>query len=165
MGRLPGKGAGDAVRLADAERVQVLFVTVDPERDTREVLAKYVSAFDPGFLGLTGDDAGEVTHLWERECSLQRSRQKLIEVAPAPGLAAPLRDKLIDAALRMGQPGDLLLIFADALTRSWKQVTKFKPEVGLTPAPARTGSPMYTPAPTRTVSSRTATTGVPCASR
>ena len=37
------------------ERVQVLFVTVDPERDTREVLAKYVPAFHPGFLGLRGD--------------------------------------------------------------------------------------------------------------
>ena len=41
----------------DAERVQVLFVTVDPERDTREVLAKYVTAFDPRFLGLYGDAA------------------------------------------------------------------------------------------------------------
>jgi protein SCO1/2 len=40
---------------ADADRVQVLFVTVDPERDTREVLARYVSAFDPRFLGLYGD--------------------------------------------------------------------------------------------------------------
>jgi protein SCO1/2 len=39
----------------EAERVQVLFVTVDPERDTREVLAQYVSAFDPRFLGLYGD--------------------------------------------------------------------------------------------------------------
>lgn len=39
----------------DAARVQVLFVTVDPERDTPEVLAKYVPAFDPAFLGLTGD--------------------------------------------------------------------------------------------------------------
>ena len=41
----------------DAARVQVLFVTVDPERDTPEVLAKYVPAFDSGFLGLTGDAA------------------------------------------------------------------------------------------------------------
>jgi protein SCO1/2 len=41
----------------DAQRVQVLFVTVDPERDTKEVLAKYVTAFDPRFLGLYGDAA------------------------------------------------------------------------------------------------------------
>jgi protein SCO1/2 len=40
-----------------AERVQVLFVTVDPERDTKDVLGRYVTAFDPGFLGLYGDAA------------------------------------------------------------------------------------------------------------
>ena len=39
----------------DADRVQVLFVTVDPERDTPELLANYVPAFDPRFLGLRGD--------------------------------------------------------------------------------------------------------------
>ena len=39
----------------DADRVQVLFVTVDPERDTQEVLAQYVPAFDKRFLGLRGD--------------------------------------------------------------------------------------------------------------
>ena len=40
-----------------ADRVQVLFVTVDPERDTAAVLAQYVTAFDPRFLGLYGDAA------------------------------------------------------------------------------------------------------------
>jgi protein SCO1/2 len=39
----------------DAAKVQVLFVTVDPERDTAELLANYVTAFDPSFLGLRGD--------------------------------------------------------------------------------------------------------------
>jgi protein SCO1/2 len=39
----------------DAERVQVLMVSVDPERDTQDALAKYVTAFDPRFLGLRGD--------------------------------------------------------------------------------------------------------------
>lgn len=39
----------------DAQRVQVLFITVDPERDTEALLANYVPTFDPGFLGLRGD--------------------------------------------------------------------------------------------------------------
>ena len=38
-----------------SDKVQVLFVTVDPERDTAELLAAYVPAFDPRFLGLHGD--------------------------------------------------------------------------------------------------------------
>jgi len=40
---------------ADAARVQVLFVTVDPERDSAELLGHYVPAFEPSFLGLRGD--------------------------------------------------------------------------------------------------------------
>lgn len=39
----------------DADHFQVLFVTVDPERDTPQLLAQYVPAFDPSFVGLTGD--------------------------------------------------------------------------------------------------------------
>lgn len=39
---------------ADGDRLQVVFVSVDPERDTPEFLAKYVTAFDPSFIGLTG---------------------------------------------------------------------------------------------------------------
>src|SRR5690606_9900403 len=48
----------------------------------------------------------------------------------------PDEQEAIDAALRMGRPGDLLLVFADALARSWKQITKFRPE-GAAAGPAR----------------------------
>ena len=39
----------------DADKLQVLFVTVDPERDTPQVLKQYVPSFNPAFLGLYGD--------------------------------------------------------------------------------------------------------------
>jgi protein SCO1/2 len=42
---------------AERDRVQVLFVTVDPARDTQQLLREYVPAFDPTFLGLRGDAA------------------------------------------------------------------------------------------------------------
>ena len=42
---------------ADGARVQVLFVTLDPQRDRPELLRQYVPAFHPGFLGLYGDEA------------------------------------------------------------------------------------------------------------
>lgn len=38
-----------------ADKLQVIFITVDPERDTQALLAQYVPAFDPRFLGLYGD--------------------------------------------------------------------------------------------------------------
>jgi protein SCO1/2 len=41
----------------NAARVQVLFVTIDPARDTPNVLSQYVSAFNPTFVGLRPDDA------------------------------------------------------------------------------------------------------------
>ena len=42
---------------AQADRVQVLFVTLDPERDNPGLLAQYVPAFDPRFIGLYADEA------------------------------------------------------------------------------------------------------------
>jgi cyanophycin synthetase len=57
---------------------------------------------------------------------------------PAGAIAIiPDEQEAIDAALNMGQPGDLLLIFADQLTRSWKQITKFKPAGAAARAAAR----------------------------
>lgn len=62
---------------ADAARVQLLFVTVDPERDTREVLAQYVPAFDPRFLGLYGD----------AEATMRTAKEFRIYFAKNPGSA------------------------------------------------------------------------------
>jgi protein SCO1/2 len=46
---------------ADASRVQVLFVTVDPERDTATLMAQYVPAFNPSFVGLRPADQAQLT--------------------------------------------------------------------------------------------------------
>ncbi|MBX3705784.1 MAG: carbamoyl-phosphate synthase large subunit [Pseudomonadales bacterium] len=50
-----------------------------------------------------GDQAGNVAHLWERECTLQRRHQKLVELAPAPSLDPGTRAALIDAALAIAR--------------------------------------------------------------
>lgn len=48
-------------------------------------------------------DGTAVAHLWERDCSLQRQRQKLVEFAPAPNLEAGVRQRLLDAALTLAR--------------------------------------------------------------
>ncbi len=48
---------------------------------------------------IIADHAGSTSHLWERDCSLQRRHQKVIEIAPAPQLDPDLRQTLLDAAL------------------------------------------------------------------
>jgi len=48
-----------------------------------------------------GDGSGAVSHLWERDCSLQRRHQKLLEIAPSPDLDAATRDAIIASALRL----------------------------------------------------------------
>jgi acetyl/propionyl-CoA carboxylase alpha subunit/acetyl-CoA carboxylase carboxyltransferase component len=48
-------------------------------------------------------DGSEVVHLWDRECSAQRQRQKLIETAPVFGLTAELRTKLLELSVALGE--------------------------------------------------------------
>ena len=52
---------------------------------------------------VVGDGRGNVIHLWERECTLQRRHQKIVEVAPAPHLPQRVRESILSAALRMAQ--------------------------------------------------------------
>lgn len=47
---------------------------------------------------IIGDGSGQVVHLWERDCTVQRRHQKLIEIAPSPILPQPLRLRLLEAA-------------------------------------------------------------------
>ena len=51
---------------------------------------------------IVGDGVGGIAHLWDRECSLQRQRQKLIEIAPAFDLDDNLRAAMLAAAVRLG---------------------------------------------------------------
>ena len=50
-----------------------------------------------------GDGEGTCVHLYERECSLQRRRQKVVEETPAPGLADDVRAGLCAAAVAIGE--------------------------------------------------------------
>jgi pyruvate carboxylase len=52
---------------------------------------------------LIGDDHGNLVHLFERDCSVQRRNQKVVERAPAPYMSDAVREKLTGAAVRLGQ--------------------------------------------------------------
>ncbi len=52
---------------------------------------------------IVGDGQGAVSHLWDRECSVQRHRQKLIEIAPAVGIDEDVRAQLLAAAVKLGE--------------------------------------------------------------
>jgi acetyl/propionyl-CoA carboxylase alpha subunit len=52
---------------------------------------------------IIGDRSGGIGHLWERDCTLQRRNQKLVEIAPSPGLHPALRSKIIESARAMAE--------------------------------------------------------------
>ncbi len=53
-----------------------------------------------------GDHEGNVIHLYERECSMQRRRQKVLEEAPSPGISPEVREKMTGAAVRLAQEAE-----------------------------------------------------------
>ena len=69
--------------------------------------AVYVEQYLPDVrhieVQILGDGQGGVVHLWERDCSVQRQNQKLIEIAPSPAIPASTRDLLLRDALTMAQ--------------------------------------------------------------
>ncbi len=55
---------------------------------------------------LLGDQHGSLVHLYERDCSVQRRHQKVVEIAPAPNLKTKVREALCDAAIAIGEAVD-----------------------------------------------------------
>jgi pyruvate carboxylase len=64
---------------------------------------KFISRARHIEVQLLGDSHGNLVHLWERDCSVQRRHQKVVEIAPAPNLAADVRQKICDAAVTIGR--------------------------------------------------------------
>ena len=52
---------------------------------------------------IVGDGSGDVVHLYERECTIQRRNQKVLEIAPSPSIRAETRDRLTGAAVRIAR--------------------------------------------------------------
>ncbi len=68
--------------------------------DGRIFLEKYITSPRHVEFQIFGDTHGNVVHLFERECSIQRRHQKIIEESPSPALTPELRKKMGDAAVR-----------------------------------------------------------------
>jgi len=100
-------GGGKGMRLVKthAELTDVLEITANEAyqyfADDRVYIEKYLHAPRHIEVQIIGDSYGNIVHLYERECSIQRRHQKLIEEAPAASLTAHARSRIIDAALKI----------------------------------------------------------------
>ena len=104
-------GGGGGRGLKRVERIEDLAALLDMAAaeagaafgDARIYLEHYVDRGRHVEVQVLGDGAGKVIHLGERDCSVQRRYQKLIEETPAPGLSAALRNSLQQAAVRFAE--------------------------------------------------------------
>jgi 3-methylcrotonyl-CoA carboxylase alpha subunit len=87
------KGFDDALESAKREAASAF-------GDDRVLIEKYVLSPRHIEVQVFGDSHGNVVHLFERDCSLQRRHQKVIEEAPAPGMDAATREAVCGAAVR-----------------------------------------------------------------
>ncbi len=123
-------------------RIVVLAGPGDRRDEDLNAIANAVAGrFDHYFCrrddNLRDRDGDEVPRIMARALAVAGVAKDRISIIPD-------EQEAIDAALNMGQAGDLLLIFADALTRSWKQITKFRP-AGAPEQPAHVPAPAPAP--------------------
>jgi len=103
-----GGGGRGMKRVDDLSQLEATLALASAEAgaafgDDRVYLERYVGRGRHVELQVLGDGEGKVIHLGERDCSVQRRYQKLIEETPAPGLPVRLRDDLRDAGVRFAE--------------------------------------------------------------
>ena len=102
-----GGGRGmRVVRSEDQLRVEVVDAANEAEKafgDGTIFLEKFIENPRHIEVQLLGDRHGNLVHLFERDCSVQRRFQKVVEVAPAPNLKQSVKDKLYEYALQLGE--------------------------------------------------------------
>jgi acetyl-CoA carboxylase biotin carboxylase subunit len=104
-----GGGGGRGIKLArDGEELEALLSLARSEAgaafgDERLYLERFIAAARHVEVQIAADARGDVVHLGERDCSVQRRYQKLIEEAPAPALDPAVRDGIRDAAVRLAR--------------------------------------------------------------
>ncbi len=103
-----GGGGRGMRRVEDRDRFLEDLATAKAEAmaafgDDRILLERFIARPRHLEVQLAGDKHGGVVHLFERECSIQRNYQKLVEEAPAAHLPAEARTRLLEAAVRLGR--------------------------------------------------------------
>ncbi|MCS5635395.1 MAG: carbamoyl-phosphate synthase large subunit [Myxococcota bacterium] len=102
-----GGGGRDMRRVGAGEDVEEAYARCTSEAEKYFGLGDvYAEEWMPAARHVEVQVAGDgerVVHFWERECSLQRRHQKVVEVAPSPGLDPALREQLLGAAVGMAE--------------------------------------------------------------
>ncbi|MFZ8835267.1 MAG: acetyl-CoA carboxylase biotin carboxylase subunit, partial [Candidatus Caldipriscus sp.] len=99
-------GGGRGMRIVNSEQeMEQKFLSASAEAeaafgDGRLYLEKFITKPKHIEVQVLGDEYGNITHLFERECSLQRRHQKVVEEAPSPSITEEQRGKLLDYAVK-----------------------------------------------------------------
>ena len=124
-------GGGKGMRIVNKERdLKESIVSAQREaksgfNDERIFIERYVEKSRHIEIQILGDSKGNVVHLGERECSIQRRHQKIIEESPSPRISDDVRNKMGEAAVKLAKQikyesaGTVEFLFDDKTEEFW----------------------------------------------